>query len=167
MKKQIVLITTLAIIWTLSFVSCDSDDSPPIVDDPTITIDASSFANFDTWALVKTAEGTDPSGFLGQAHNGGLIESIRKVYIKDDQSAIDGVFPAGTIIVKHTSTLDGLMTSYQAMVKRESGFNSEDSDWEWFIIEADGTIVDRGPSLNNNGCANCHGNATTDLVFSK
>jgi len=158
MKKQLVLISTLALIWTLSFVACDSDDNP------TIDIDASSFANFENWELVKTAEGVDPSGSLGAAHNGELAESIRKIYLKDNQSAVDGVYLAGTIIVKHTSTTDGTMTSYQAMVKRESGFNEVNNDWEWFMLEADGTIVDRGTNIG--ACGGCHAAATTDYVFS-
>ena len=60
------------------------------------------------------------------------------------------------------------------MVKRGNNFNPANNDWEWFILNADGTVsqdsegnLTRGAALNGGGCGNCHGAATTDYVFSK
>jgi len=55
-----------------------------------------------------------------------------------------------------------------AMAKRGKSFNSAASDWEWFVLSADGTIVDRGAGLMDNMCNACHAGATAkDFVFVK
>ncbi len=61
------------------------------------------------------------------------------------------------------------------MAKRGNNFNSTGGDWEWFILNADGSIATdndgnplRGANLMNGGCVSCHGQAASkDHVFLK
>jgi hypothetical protein len=65
-------------------------------------------------------------------------------------------FPPGSIIVKEKfAKREGetaeLMT---AMVKRESGFNPESGDWEYFVLDGRGTEIEARGRLEN--CMACH-----------
>jgi hypothetical protein len=61
------------------------------------------------------------------------------------------------------------------MVKRGNDFNPNGGDWEWFMLNSDGTIaVDgngnkmRGADLMGGMCLMCHtGASNKDYVFSK
>lgn len=174
MKKTNLL--TLAMLFLLGmFViqSCatDDDEVDPITE---LIADDSTFAGFETWDLISTSTGADPASLIfGGAHAGDSEDSTRDVYLKDNVSAINGEYPIGTLIVKHTYTSTETIM-YTAMVKRGNGFNPANSDWEWFVINEDGSIavdadgaIMRGANLMNGMCGGCHGAAATDYVFSK
>lgn len=150
--------------------SCSNDDDggeDPI--DEFIADDA-TFAGWEGWTLIETSEGADPASLIfGGAHAGNNENSVRTTYMKNNEDRTDGEFPVGTLIVKHTA-VDGATVVITAMAKRGNGFNPANNDWEWFIINADGSIAEdgtkRGANLNDGGCGNCHG-AGNDYVFSK
>jgi hypothetical protein len=68
------------------------------------------------------------------------------------------------------------LLSFTAMVKRGNNFNAAGGDWEWFMLNSDGSIaVDatsgmamRGANLMNGMCIGCHqGASSKDYVYSK
>lgn len=73
------------------------------------------------------------------------------------------VFSAGAVIVKEKLGDDGAMTGVGGMIKRSSGFDPKNGDWQYFYSDkASGFSIGR---LQH--CADCHGNAKeTDYVFS-
>ncbi|MEZ4722469.1 MAG: hypothetical protein R2813_11410 [Flavobacteriales bacterium] len=131
-----------------------------------------SFDDWSSWTLTATNQGPSPS--LGNAHAGNDSTVTRKVYFLDSQSASDGKYPVGTMIIKHTSNGDGTLEEYTGMLKRESGFNAGSGDWEWFVLNADGSVAKdndgmelRGGNLLSGFCLGCHSHAATDYVFTK
>ena len=154
-----------AALFAGSLQSCDKTPTEFIADD-------SSFGGFSSWELASTHQGADPT--LGAAHAGNDSTVTRMVYFQDGATAEDGEYPVGTIIVKHSSNPAGSVAEYTAMVKRGNDFNTANADWEWFMLNSDGTIATdtdgsamRGANLMNGMCGNCHGVASTDYVFSK
>jgi hypothetical protein len=63
-----------------------------------------TFSNFMNWVLEDTNQGPDPA--LGAAHAGNDETVTREIYYKDGQDPVNGEFPVGTIIVKHSSNPD-------------------------------------------------------------
>jgi cytochrome c peroxidase len=62
------------------------------------------------------------------------------------------------------------------MVKRGNDFNPDGGDWEWFMLNADGSIASepavrnakmRGANLMNGMCVSCHSAGSTDYTFTK
>jgi Cytochrome P460 len=76
-------------------------------------------------------------------------------------------FPEGSVIVKEklenkTSQTPELMT---VMIKRGKGFNPRDGDWEYMVVDGNGTrVLDRGKL---DACETCHTlvKFRTDYVF--
>lgn len=66
------------------------------------------------------------------------------------------VFPIGSVIVKHKEdrTTDRKTLLYTIMKKREPGYNPSVGDWEFFVVNADGTTVEGSGKLEN--CQGCH-----------
>lgn len=131
-----------------------------------------SFTKWKHWVLVETYTGIDST--LGATHVGNDSTSTRDVYFLDGKQPEDGFYPEGTMIFKYSRGADSLVNEYVGMVKREKGFNLESNDWEWFWLNADGSIAKdadelelRGGNLLEGSCTACHINATTDMVFSK
>ena len=173
MKKPILTLTLLSIAVAVVFQACNKDDD----DDPApkaneFIADDNSFAGFESWGLHDTRMGADPA--LGpMAHGGNDSTVTRKIYIKDGASAVNGVYPTGTLIAKRSTSPAG-MDMITAMAKRGNKYNTAGNDWEYFILNADGSIVTdstgtvlRGATLMNSGCTNCHAGATTDYVYTK
>ncbi len=77
-------------------------------------------------------------------------------------------FPVGTVIVKEKLSKPGdktpeLMT---VMVKRGTGFNPENGNWEYLVLDGTGTRVTAQGKLQK--CQSCHGEAPakqSDHVF--
>ena len=169
MKKSVfsTILALMAIIVLLQ--SCKDDEN----ENPEFVADDSSFSNFESWTLEAENQGPDPS--LGMAHAGNNETVTRKIYFKDGQDPDDGEFPVGTIIVKHSSNPDQSVNEFTAMVKRGNDFNPEGSDWEWFMLNADGSIATdpdsgikmRGANLMNGMCLSCHSAGSTDYTFTK
>jgi hypothetical protein len=175
MKKQFTILSFMALVMSGAVLmqSCKKDkddDTPPAVNE--FIADNSTFASFLTWPLEATTNGVDPS--LGPAHEGNDSTSVRKVYFKDGVNPANGVYPIGSVIVKHTTNAAGSLNMYTGMVKRGNGFNPTRGDWEFFILMADGKIAQdngvdlRGAGLMGGMCGDCHsGAATKDFIFSK
>ena len=169
MKRSVffTVLTFLAIIVTLQ--SCKDDEK----ENPEFVADDNSFTNFVNWALEAENQGPDPS--LGMAHAGNDETVTRNVYFKDGQDPVSGEFPVGTIIAKHSSNPDQSVNEFTAMVKRGNDFNPNGGDWEWFMLNANGSIATdpqsgmkmRGANLMNGMCLSCHSAGSTDYTFTK
>ncbi len=167
-KTKTISMLAVALLAMVFVQSCKDDEEDP---EPTVNefvADDASFAGWDSWDLIDTKEGEDPS--LAGAHAGNDSTSIRKIYVKDAQKPVDGMYPVGTLVVKHMKS-DG-MEMITAMAKRGNGFDPSNNDWEYFVIMADGKIVvDNGTvmrgstGLMNGMCVGCHSKATTDYIF--
>jgi cytochrome P460 len=76
------------------------------------------------------------------------------------------LFPIGSVIVKHKieRTADHTTLLYTIMRKREKGYNPDVGDWEFNVVNADGTTVEASGKIEN--CQGCHVKKTTsDFVF--
>lgn len=170
MKKSVLIRVLMAIAIGVSLQSC-SDDDKDVKEE--FIADDSSFSNFMSWPLEAENQGPDPA--LGAAHAGNNETVTRKVYFKDGQGPSGGEYPVGTVIVKHSGNPDLTVNEFTAMVKRGNDFNTNGGDWEWFMLNADGTIATdassgmkmRGANLMNGMCLSCHSAASTDYVFNK
>ncbi|MFU8842304.1 MAG: cytochrome P460 family protein [Bacteroidales bacterium] len=174
-RKTFLIFSALMVSAIVFFESCSSDDddvTPPVAQE--FVADNSSFTGFMNWSLDATAFGADPA-LGGMAHGGNDSTVVRNVYFKDGQDPVNGKYPQGTIIVKHSNNPDNTVNEFTAMVKRGGNFNPEANGWEWFMLAPDGTIaVDaqgnlmRGAKLMDNMCTMCHtAAASKDYVFSK
>jgi len=165
MKKEFILAILTCSIFIFSLQSCDDDD--PVDPDPITDLNATdaTFADFTSWTLEATENGVGSSS-LGTAHAGTDPDSERKIYFKDGQDAVNGVYPIGTLVGKTVETADGF--SYFGMVKRAVDYDVDGNNWEYFVLAADGSITSRGADLNNGNCQGCHSVASaTDFIFSK
>lgn len=170
MNRFTKIASMLSFALVLALTSCSEDSTSNTPSE--FVADDNTFKGFTSWVLEATKSGPDPS--LGEAHAGNDASVTRKIYIKDGKSRVNGQYPIGTLVVKHTSNPAGTVNEYTAMVKRGNNFNASGGDWEWFVINADGTIRSdgsnklRGANLMNGMCVGCHGKANTkDYVFSK
>lgn len=134
--------------------------------------DNTTFSGYTSWELAATKQGPDP--ILGAAHEGNDSTVVRKIYYKDAQSPVNGAYPVGTAIIKEMKNASGTVDAYMGMVKRGNGFNASHNDWEWFVLNSNGTIAtdaagaeQRGANLMNGACNNCHAAATNDYSFIK
>ncbi|NCP85368.1 MAG: cytochrome P460 family protein [Bacteroidetes bacterium] len=160
-KLKIVALLFLSSI-TLQYCSDAENDSNEFI------ADTNTFSSFMNFSLEASNQGPDPA--LGMAHAGNDSTVTRKVYVKDGQDIVNGKYPVGTVIVKHSMNTDLSVNEITAMVKRGNDFNTEVGDWEWFMLNpADNTILGRGGKDMMNGMCNaCHSaNASKDYVFSK
>jgi hypothetical protein len=174
-RKTFLIFSALMVSSIVFFESCSNDDddvAPPVNQE--FVADNSTFADFMNWSLDATAFGADPA-LGGMAHGGNDSTVVRNVYFKDGQAPVNGKYPQGTIIVKHSNNPENTVNEFTAMVKRGGNFNTEANGWEWFMLAPDGTIaVDaqgnpmRGAKLMDNMCTMCHTMASSkDFVFSK
>lgn len=172
-KRHLPILLTLAFAGMNLFQACkdDEDNTEPTPTETEFVADDNTFANFTTWSLDAEKQGIDPA--MGAAHGGNDSTVVRKIYFLNGQAPVNGVYPKGTVIVKHSAN-DSTYNVTTAMVKRGAGFNSANDGWEWFMLGADGKIAKdtsgmemRGANLMNGMCAGCHSGATTDWVFSK
>ncbi len=172
MIKQISFFVAAILIGASFFLnSCSEDATTPT---PTEFIaDDNTFSNFMSWKLEATNKGADPA--LGMAHAGNDSTVTREIYIKDGQGLVNGKFPVGTVVVKHSKNTAGTVNEFTALVKRGNNFSPNGGDWEWFMLSPDGKIMTgennmkmRGANLMDGMCAGCHaGAAAKDYVFSK
>lgn len=170
MKKTFLILPIAAIIVGTSLVqSCKKNSSTPAE----YVATNSSFSGFSGWPLQSTKHGPDPLlAVMAHANNDSTV--TRDEYFKDGQGVVNGKYPVGTIVVKHSYNLSGTVSEYTGMVKRGNNFNPSHGDWEFFMLKSDGTImtdttgmVMRGANLMGGMCASCHSAATKDYIFSK
>lgn len=173
MTKLFRLFAVMLISGTI-FISCSQDDDDEPQDQPQEYIaDDDSFTDFRNW--VKEAEQQGPDPALGPAHAGNDSTVTRSIYFKDGQDRVNGSYPLGTIIVKEGLNTANTFQEITAMVKRGNNFNTSGGDWEWFMLNADGTIAQdmdgnamRGADLMGGMCISCHSQASSlDYAFSK
>jgi hypothetical protein len=170
MKSSVLFKISLVLVLVVSLESCSDDDEKVTQE---FIADDSSFSNFMSWKLEATNQGSDPA--LGAAHAGNDETVTRRIYYKDGQKPVNGEFPVGTIIVKHSSNPGQSVNEFTAMVKRGNDFNPNGGDWEWFMLNADGSIATdpssgmkmRGASLMNGMCLQCHSAGSIDYTFTK
>lgn len=170
MKSSVLFKVLFALAVVVTLQSCKDDDEDV---KPEFIADDSSFNNFMSWELEATNQGPDPA--LGTAHAGNDATVTRMIYYKNGQNPVNGEFPVGTIIVKHSKNLDLTVNEFTAMVKRGNSFSPNGGDWEWFMLNANGSIATdassgmkmRGASLMNGMCMGCHQAGSTDFTFSK
>ena len=171
MKKTKTISMLAVLLLSMVFVqSCKDDDEPEPTTNNEFIADDASFAGWDSWDLIDTKNGIDPS--LGGAHAGNDSTAVRKIYVKDAQKAVNGAYPIGTLVVKHMKS--DSMEMITAMAKRGNNFDAANNDWEYFVIMADGKIVvDNGTAMRgstdlmNGMCVGCHSKATTDYIFTE
>lgn len=76
------------------------------------------------------------------------------------------VFPEGSIIVKEKLLASGDTSPEMltVMVKREKGFNRENGDWEYMVVNGERTQIERRGNLET--CQSCHlQKSQTDYIF--
>lgn len=159
------LVTSVSVLQ-----SCKKDNSSM----QEFIADNSSFSGFHNWSLDATNYGPSPS--LGTAHAGNDSTVTRVVYFKNGQDRVDGSYPVGTIVVKHSTNPSGTVNEITAMVKRGNNFNPSAGNWEWFMLMPDGSIATDGTGMAMRGgasmmggmCNSCHAGASSqDFTFSK
>lgn len=178
MKRILTILTVFTFIVATTLIqSCKKDDdkaTTPTPNNSEFIADSTTFLNFMMWPIQATKNGVDPS--LGMAHAGNDSTTTRRVHFKDGVNPINGKYPIGSIIVKHTTNTAGTLNEFTGMVKRGNGFNPSKGDWEFFMLTADGKIANdmstgtpmRGANLMNGMCGGCHnGAASKDYIFSK
>jgi hypothetical protein len=182
MKKTSFLILVASLIALGAFIqSCKKDKKTVETTEPTPTpvateefiADSTSFLSYMTWTVQSIKTGPSPS--LGTAHAGNDSTVTRSVHFKNGQNPVNGKYPVGTIIVKHSTNPANSVNELTAMVKRGNNFNSTKGDWEFFMLMPDGKIAKdangspmRGANLMSGMCGGCHSAASTkDFIFSK
>lgn len=168
--RNIFVLASFLVFAAFTFESCkkDSEDTQQeyIADD-------NSFKNFSSWTLEATSQGPDPT--LGTAHGGNDSTVVRSIYFKNGQDPVDGKYPVGTLIAKYSKNPNGTVNAVTGLAKRGNNFNPSAGDWEWFVLNTDGTIAEdgdgnpiRGANIFNGACVACHTQASSkDYVFSK
>jgi hypothetical protein len=72
-------------------------------------------------------------------------------------------FAPGAMLVKEQfDRRDGQPAGILAMEKREPGYDAENGDWRWIVIDAKGALVREGKLER---CAACHRESKRDFVF--
>lgn len=104
----------------------------------------------------------------GGAHDATDSSIRRWMYIKqkDAVRGSNGQFPIGTILMKRSKRENGEVVMTLAMAKRGNGFNANGKDWEWFMLNPDGSIMDRGAGLMGGMCNACHSGAP-DMAYTR
>lgn len=129
---------------------------------------ADDFSKFSEWPVI--GEGSGAGNMLGNAHQ---PEAVRKIYRRQLQANPNTVlrtYPVGTTIVKQVTDGDQVV-EITAMVKRGDAFDSDNGNWEWFMLDpSDLSITGRGASLMEGMCRSCHTQANApdvgfDYVF--
>ncbi|MCF8388594.1 MAG: cytochrome P460 family protein [Bacteroidales bacterium] len=173
-KSRVITFVLILFMSAFIFQSCSKDDDDDTTDpNPEFVADDNTFKDFMNWALEATHQGADPA--LGMAHGGNDSTVVREVYFKDGQDMQNGSYPIGTVIVKHSHNPDNSVNEFTAMAKRGNNFSPNGGDWEWFMLNSDGSIATdgdgnpmRGANLMDGMCLSCHSQAAgSDYVFSK
>lgn len=173
MKKTVSLLSVAVLMGAATIQSCKNEktDPQPTPQPSEFVADNSTFKGFESWHLHTTLNGADPA--LKGAHGGDDTTSQRKIYLPSSSvDRVDGQFPVGTIISKKTTWFTG--SAITAMAKRGNNFDAGGNNWEYFVLNADGSIlVDngmtmRGADLMNGMCKGCHTSAKSkDYIFTK
>lgn len=151
-------------------------DATAINYDETATSDdgtCMTFSNFTTtFERISSSYGLNYLSPNFDEHFLNDDSAVRNVYALDDLYLSNGSFPVGTVIAIHSYSQARDTNEYMGMVKQSPGFNSSERDWEWFVLNSDGTVaLDtagnelRGAMMMNQSCSWCHDWADTEYVF--
>lgn len=179
-KNSIIYFTGMAVLGLALISSCKKKDSASSTtpttpaSNPEFVAKDSTFINYASWPLQATNHGPDP--FLGMAHHGNDSTVVRKVYFYNGQYPSHGVYPVGTMVVKHSTNPANSVNELTAMVKRGNNFNPSHGDWEFFMLNTTTGVIAkdslgnpmRGANLMGGMCGSCHSQvAYKDYIFSK
>lgn len=132
---------------------------------------AEDFANYTSWTPtteVRSGPGA-LQALIESAHMVANMDVTRRAYANATALAhVAGREHApGSIYVKEMRRSDGTLLGMAAMVKRGGGFNALHRGWEWFALRADGSIANRGVTLEPD-CNSCHTRSSGgDYVFTR
>lgn len=156
-------IISLVLACGVILVSCTTDPDAS---------DLSVLDGYASWVRVNESTITgDELGFLGGSVHEGAT-GFREIYVNpigqrvslgEDQTP----FPVGSVLVKESFTgaggVQGDLADITVMVKRETGYDSENGDWEYMNITPDMRIRAQGAIR---ACYACHSAAaSTDFSF--
>ena len=150
----------IAAIVCLVFFSCASQGG----DDPNAT-KPDAYQDYTGWVKVNSQTITgDETGVLGKAHAGAA--GFREVYA-NSAGAAGPPYAEGSIIVKDSFKNDGGnkgdLAAVTIMVKRESGYDSDNGDWEYIMLNAKMKNQAQGKLSS---CIACHAAAEDmDYIF--
>ena len=166
------IVTISRLISAVIIVSACSGEEPSTPPPITEFIAADAdFNHYRAWEqTIEPRRGPDDAGMLKGAHNGDDTTMTRYVFINDGSAVRDasGNFPLGTRLVIEIRDVDENVAGITAMVKRGGGFNPQNREWEWFFLDSDGHIADRGDALMNGMCNGCHAaRKSLDYVFTR
>jgi hypothetical protein len=77
-------------------------------------------------------------------------------------SEIAAFSPGAMLVKEQFDRTSGQPAGILAMEKREAGFDPENGDWRWIVIDAKGALVGEGKLER---CAACHRESKHDFVF--
>lgn len=150
MQKTFLLLSVCLFLFITVFSCSTDDDSSPDTNTPSDEFVATQadFNDFKNWAVVNQFDTVgDP---------GGIVHSTGKRTIKSNTAnpaiGSDGEFPKGTIILKEVESGGKIV----AQVKRGGNFDPDHNNWEWFNLDNNGVITQRGSSTNMSICTDCH-----------
>ncbi len=167
MKRLATSLALFTLSLSLGLAGCSDDGTTP-------TTESSDFEGYGSWTQVEYTNAA--STFLGPAHQGSNPEFVRSIYTNNNDK-VEGDYSVGTIFVKDTYTFDAegnkeypAAMGLLGMIKREDGFDTDYSNWEYFIIDpSDLSTISSGADLNDGGCKSCHSNASgsdgNDRIF--
>lgn len=175
MKNSLTMLTLAVLLLGVVVIqACKDDDEPNTPAPQEFIATSTTFQDFETWSLDAVNVGPSPS--LGSAHTGNDSTVTRNVYFNNGQDRVNGTYPIGTIIAKRSTNPAGTVDEIVGMAKRGNGFNTAAGNWEWFMLNVNGTIaVDStgtelrgGANFMGGACNSCHSAASAnDFTFSK
>lgn len=174
-KNYFKLFSLILMVTAISFASCskNDDDNNTTTEPEEYVANGDSFKNILSWTLGAEPVGIDPA--LGAAHGGNDSTVTRSIYFKDNAKPVNGSYPVGSVVVKYSHNPAGTVVMYTAMVKRGGNFDSDNGDWEYFMLSGDGAIAmdadgnemrGDGPTMMGGMCLSCHSGASSkDYIF--
>ncbi len=122
--------------------------------------------NMDPAVAAMCAPPTRPQADKNPHRNKFITVYVNEAGRKAMMESARPIFPRGSVIVKEKlsskdSTAPELLT---VMIKREQGFNPASGDWEYLVVNGEGTRVEERGKLTT--CQTCHVmNKSTDYIF--
>jgi hypothetical protein len=171
MIKYAASIILVTIFLLVAVFSCSTTEGARKWEDSSYVTMLSDFDGYQNWFKVNTETITgDPFGALGPAHAG--EEGFREVFINRtgqnvSKGKADFPYPVGTIVVKETypgeGGMKGSLGSLTIMIKRKSGYDPTNNNWEYMMVSPDNEIKAQGKV---DMCIGCHAQAADkDFVF--
>jgi hypothetical protein len=170
MKRLPLYTIASCLLLSLAVAACSDDEDNTVTPPQQFDAQAADFAGFKSWTQpAGPHRGPDPAE-IGQAHGAPDSTLQRFIYLNNGSAerGSNGQFPQGTIFVKQTVKEDGSVVATTGMAKRGGNFNTAQNGWEWFLLNEDGTIAQRGAEIAAAPCGACHSqNANQDFQWSR